>query len=78
MLTVLSIRAYDGKARPVGEFQTSIDAVQLWMANPENTRGERLVNARDLVDPDRNNKNYDWDLWVKPCEIDEDLKRAFR
>ena len=76
MLTMLSIRVYDGKARPMGEFQTSIEAVQLWLANPENHVGE-LSCARDLVDPDRQNENYDWDLWVKPDEIEEDLKRAF-
>lgn len=77
MLTMLSIRVYDGKGRPMGEFQTSIEAVQLWLANPEHDQGDNLVNARDLVDPDRRNKDYDWDLWVKASEIEEDLKRAF-
>ena len=77
MLTMLSIRVYNGEGRPMGEFQTSIEAIHLWLANPENDRGDRLVTARDLVDPDRQNKNYDWDLWVKPNEIDEDLKRVF-
>lgn len=77
MLTMISIRVYDGKAEPMGEFQTSIEAVQFWLANPENDKGNELVTARDLVDPDRQNSNYDWDLWVRPDEIDEDLKRAF-
>lgn len=77
MLTMISIRVYDGKGRPMGEFQTSIEAVQMWLANPENDKGDELVSARDLVDPERQNKNYDWDLWVKASEIDEDLKRAF-
>ena len=77
MLTILSIRVYNGKGIPMGEFQTSIEAVQLWLANPENDSGQRLVTARDLVDPERQNQNYDWDLWVKADEIDEDLKRAF-
>tara|TARA_A100001037_G_scaffold291411_1_gene305481 strand:+ start:1920 stop:2153 length:234 start_codon:yes stop_codon:yes gene_type:complete len=77
MLTIISIRVYDGKGRPMGEFQTSIEAVQLWLANPEHDQGDRLVTARDLVDPDRQNKNYDWDLWVKASEIEEDLKQAF-
>ncbi|HCK08811.1 hypothetical protein MK139_03320 [bacterium] len=77
MLTMISIQVYNGKGRPMGEFQTSIEAVQLWLANPENDRDDRLVSARDLVDPERQNKNYDWDLWVKACEIEEDLRRAF-
>lgn len=77
MLTMLSIRVYNGEGRAMGEFQTSIEAVQLWLASPENDRGAELVSARDLVDPDRQNANYDWDLWVRPDEIDEDLKRAF-
>ena len=74
MLTMISIRVYDGKAKPMGEFQTSIEAVQLWLANPENDRCNDMVSARDLVDPDRQNANYDWDLWVKPDEIDEDFE----
>ena len=77
MLTMLSIRVYDGKGRPMGEFQTSIEAVQLWLASPANDKGDEMVSARDLVDPDRQNKDYDWDLWVRVNEIDEDLKRAF-
>lgn len=77
MLTMLSIRVYDGKGRPMGEFQTSIEAVQLWLASPANDKGDEMVSARDLVDPDRQNKDYDWDLWVRANEIDEDLKRAF-
>ena len=74
---MISIQVYNGKGRPMGEFQTSIEAVQLWLANPENDRDDRLVSARDLVDPERQNKNYDWDLWVKAGESEEDLRRAF-
>ena len=77
MLTVLSTTVYNGKGLPMGEFQASTEAVQLWLANPENDTGQTLVTARDLVDPDRQNPNYDWDIWVKTDEIDEDLKRAF-
>lgn len=77
MLTMISIRVYDGKGRPMGEFQTSIEAVQLWLASPENDRGEEMVSARDLVDPERQNKDCDWDLWVRANEIDEDLKRTY-
>ena len=77
MLTMISIRVYDGKGRPMGEFQTSIEAVQLWLASPANDRGDEMVSARDLVDPERQNKGYDWDLWVRANEIDEDLKRMY-
>lgn len=77
MLTMLSIRVYDGKGRPMGEFQISIEAVQLWLANPANDRGDELVTARDLVDPEHQNMNHDWDLWVKASEMDEDLRRVF-
>ena len=77
MLTMISIRVYDGKGRPMGEFQTSIEAVQLFLASPANDRGDEMVSARDLVDPERQNKDYDWDLWVRANEIDEDLKRMY-
>jgi hypothetical protein len=77
MLTMISIRVYNGKGSPMGEFQTSIEAVHLWLANPENDQGAALVAARDLVDPDRQNESYDWDLWVKASEIDADLRRAY-
>jgi hypothetical protein len=74
---MISIRVYDGKGRPMGEFQTSIEAVQLFLASPANDRGDEMVSARDLVDPERQNKDYDWDLWVRANEIDEDLKRTY-
>ena len=77
MLSMISIRVYDGAGLPMGEFQTAVESVQLWLASPDNDNGMELVTARDLVDPDRQNQNYDWDLWVKADEIEADLKRVF-
>ncbi len=74
MLSVVSIRVYDGKGRPMGEFQTGVDAIQIWLSQLE-TVDETLSPARPLVDPDGKNENYDWDLWVKPSEVEEDLTR---
>jgi hypothetical protein len=64
VLSVISIRVYDGKGHPMGVFQTGVDAVQIWLSQLEKV-DESLVTARPLVDPDDENANYDWDLWVK-------------
>lgn len=61
----------------MGEFQTGVDAVQLWLSGLEKV-DDALVSARPLVDPDEQNANYDWDLWVKPSEVVEDLDRTQR
>lgn len=72
MLSVVSVRLYDGEGSSVGEFQTSVEAVQIWLAGLEAVN-DSLHSARPLVDPDEENQNYDWDIWVKPVEVEEDL-----
>ena len=75
MLSVISLRVYDGKGRPMGEFQTGVEAVHGWLSGLE-TVDETLSSARPLVDPDGENAHYDWDLWVKASEVAEDLART--
>ena len=73
---MIRVRIYRGDGTPVGEIQISNEYVQNWFAKIENPKSQKLHSIRDLVDPNRENEHYDWDIWAKPAEVSADLEGA--
>ena len=73
-MLMVRVRVYRGDGTPVGEIQASGEHVQAWFARIEDPQSEVLHDIRDLVDPDRENENYDWDIWARPAEVRADLE----
>ncbi len=72
-MLMVRIRVYDGKGKQAGELEVPAASVQVWLNGKEDPDSEALADIRDIVDPEHENENYDWDIWAKPVEVKEDL-----
>ena len=68
-MRMVRVRVYRGDGEPMGEIQVAIEAASQWLAQLDDDRSEALCDIRALVDPDRENENYDWDIWARPAEV---------
>lgn len=75
---MVRVRVYNGEGEAMGDLQFSGDAVDRWLRkmNEEGVDKDSLCDLRDLVDPNDEQKNYDWDIWAKPAEVEEDMRRG--
>ena len=73
MMSVVRISTYDGEGHPVGDIHIPLENVHPWLIAHAEKGADELADVRDLVDPDHENENYDWDLWAKPAEVRGDL-----
>ena len=69
---MVRIRVYDGKGRAMGNLDVPAYSAHVWLSGKDQTSSE-LAGIREIVDPEGQNENYDWDLWAKPAEVNEDL-----
>lgn len=76
---IVRIRVYSSQNQAMGDLEFPADAAHRWLrAMRDDGRGEEeLCDLRDLVDPAGEQKNYDWDIWAKPREVEEDLRGGF-
>ena len=72
-MMIVRIRTYRGDGAAVGEIEIPVELTQRWLAKQDDPGSEDLRDIRDLVDPDHENENYDWDIWARPGEVSEDL-----
>ncbi len=73
-MLMVRIRVYKGDGSPVGELDFPAASVQLWLSEIDDRKSNHLHGIRDLVDPEHENENYDWDIWAKPREVAEDMR----
>jgi hypothetical protein len=71
-MDMVRIRVYNGEGKPMGDMDVPAFSAQVWLSARDETSRE-LTGIREIVDPDRQNENYDWDIWAKPAEVREDL-----
>ena len=76
-MMMVRVRVYRGDGKEMGEIQASVESAQRWLNALDDPRSEELRDIRDLVDPNHENENYDWDIWAKPAEVSEDLDDMF-
>ena len=72
-MMMVRLRVYKGDGRPVGELDFPVDRVAVWLQQVGDSESGELHGLRDLVDPMREQQNYDWDIWARPREVSEDL-----
>ena len=71
-MDMVRIRVYDGKGRQMGDLDVPALSTQVWLSARDEASLD-LAGIREIVDPEYQNKSYDWDIWAKPAEVREDL-----
>ena len=77
-MLMVRVRVYDGDGVAMGDLEFSSDGVQRWLRKltDEGVDPDLLCDLRDLVDPNYEQENYDWDIWARPSEVAEDMRRG--
>lgn len=70
---MVRIRLYRSDGAPIGEIQSPAEVVQRWLAGLHDAETAELCDVRDLMDPDHENPNTDWDVRARPAEVLQDF-----
>ncbi|MDP6777094.1 MAG: hypothetical protein QGI83_10055 [Candidatus Latescibacteria bacterium] len=70
---MVRVRVYRSDGTSIGEIQSPAEVVQRWLAGLSRPETSELCDVRDLMDPDHENLNYDWDVWARPEEVSQDF-----
>ncbi len=71
---MVRIRVYRSDGTAIGEIQSPAEMVQRWLAGLRDAETDDLCDVRDLMDPDHENPNTDWDVWARPAEVLQDFE----
>lgn len=77
-MMMVRVRVYDREGNAMGDLEFSADGVRRWLHKLQEAEvdGNSLCDLRDLVDPNHEQEKYDWDIWARPAEVAEDMRRG--